>query len=56
MELLSQQPEGSFYVRESCSSPGDHALSLRTPGGGIQHYLIHQEMRKYWLKVRVCAG
>ena len=51
MELLSQQPEGAFFVRESSSSPGSYALSLRAPGGKIVHYLIHEQDGRYCLQV-----
>ena len=40
MEVLSQQGEGAFLVRESASSPGSHALSLKGPQGKIVHFLI----------------
>ena len=40
MEVLSQQGEGAFLVRESASSPGSHALSLKAPQGRIVHYMI----------------
>ena len=40
MEVLSQQGEGAFLVRESASSPGSHALSLKAPQGKIVHYMI----------------
>ena len=40
MEILSYQPEGGFIVRQSSSSPGCYALSLKAPQGRTVHFLI----------------
>jgi hypothetical protein len=40
MEILSQQPEGAFMVRQSSSSPGSYALTLRAPNNKTLNYLI----------------
>ena len=43
MEILSQQSEGAFIVRDSSSSPGSYALTLRAPGGKILHFLLKND-------------
>lgn len=53
MELLSQQPEGAFFVRESSSSPGSYALSMMTPEGTVKHFLIQQEDGQYSISLTV---
>ena len=53
MEILGQQSEGSFVVRESSSQPGYYALSLKTPDGRIVHYLIQPSPTGYCLQVSV---
>ncbi|CAI8040734.1 hypothetical protein GBAR_LOCUS22649 [Geodia barretti] len=42
VELLSQQPEGAFFVRESASSLGSYALSMVAPDSGVRHFLIEE--------------
>lgn len=55
LEVLSQEPEGAFMVRESTSKPGCYALSLRVPRefqpSGIAHYLIMRTNKGYKIKV-----
>ena len=53
MEILSQQEEGSFLVRDSVSNPGCYALSLRGPRGSISHFLI--ERAEEGLRIQVCV-
>ena len=53
MEILSQQPEGSFIVRSSSSNPGSFALSLKGPQDKITHYLIDKHGSEYKLQVHV---
>ncbi|KAF8790309.1 SH2 domain-containing protein 5 [Argiope bruennichi] len=54
LEVLAQEPVGSFMVRESTSKPGCFALSLRVPRDfhqtGIAHYLIMRTNRGYKIK------
>ncbi|CAL1263565.1 unnamed protein product [Larinioides sclopetarius] len=54
LEILAQEPVGSFMVRESTSKPGCFALSLRVPRdfhqSGIAHYLIMRTNRGYKIK------
>ncbi|XP_076297510.1 uncharacterized protein LOC143217291 isoform X4 [Lasioglossum baleicum] len=54
LEVLSQEPEGAFMVRESTSKPGCYALSLRVPRefqpSGIAHYLIKRTNKGYKIK------
>uniref|UniRef100_A0ABD2W7T8 SH2 domain-containing protein n=1 Tax=Trichogramma kaykai TaxID=54128 RepID=A0ABD2W7T8_9HYME len=54
LEVLSQEPEGAFMVRESTSKPGCYALSLRVPRdfqpSGIAHYLIMRTQKGYKIK------
>ncbi|XP_076364952.1 uncharacterized protein LOC143254084 isoform X2 [Tachypleus tridentatus] len=54
LEILSQEPVGTFMVRESTSKPGCYALSLRVPRefqlSGIAHYLIMRTHRGYKIK------
>lgn len=56
MEILQQEPVGSFLVRESTSKPGCYALSVRVPKEcqkpSIAHYLITQTNRGFKIKVR----
>ena len=56
LEVLSQEPEGAFMVRESTSKPGCYALSLRVPRefqpSGIAHYLIMRTNKGYKIKVK----
>jgi hypothetical protein len=51
MELLSQQPEGAFFVRESTSSPGAYALSLVAPDGVVRHFLIEEREGQFCIAV-----
>ena len=57
MEILAQQSEGSFVVRESSSQPGYYALSMKAPDGRIVHYLIQSSPGGYCLQVsaHVCV-
>ncbi|KAK8757195.1 hypothetical protein V5799_000105 [Amblyomma americanum] len=54
LEVLSQEPIGSFLVRQSTTKPGCFALSLRVPRSlqpsGIAHYLIMHTNRGYKIK------
>ncbi|KAJ8675069.1 hypothetical protein QAD02_010855, partial [Eretmocerus hayati] len=54
LEVLNQEPEGAFMVRESTSKPGCYALSLRVPRdfqpSGIAHYLIMRTNKGYKIK------
>lgn len=54
LEVLGQEPVGSFMVRKSTSKPGCFALSLRVPRSlqptGISHYLIMHTNRGYKIK------
>uniref|UniRef100_A0A146M7E3 SH2 domain-containing protein 5 n=1 Tax=Lygus hesperus TaxID=30085 RepID=A0A146M7E3_LYGHE len=54
LEVLGQEPVGSFMVRESTSKPGCFALSLRVPVDfqplGIAHYLILRTNKGYKIK------
>ena len=54
MEILSQQPEGSFIVRNSSSNPGSFALSVKGPQDKITHYLIDKHGSEFKLQVHVC--
>ncbi|CAB3375448.1 Hypothetical predicted protein [Cloeon dipterum] len=55
LEVLAQEPVGSFMVRESTTKFGCYALSLRVPRdfqpSGIAHYLILRTNRGYRIKV-----
>lgn len=51
MELLSQQPPGSFIVRESSSNPGCHALSVVAQDWQILHYLLVRDSQGYFIQV-----
>ena len=57
LEILRQEPVGSFLVRQSTSKPGCYALSVRVPKdkshstSGIAHYLITQSNRGFKIKV-----
>lgn len=57
LEVLGQEPVGSFMVRESTSKPGCYALSLRVPRDfqptGIAHYLILRTNKGFKIKVSV---
>ncbi|XP_057368594.1 myb-like protein Q [Daphnia carinata] len=54
LEILQQEPVGSFLVRESTSKPGCYALSVRVPKEcqkpSIAHYLITQTNRGFKIK------
>lgn len=56
LEILQQEPIGSFLVRSSTSKPGCYALSVRVPNGkegssvAIAHYLITQTNRGFKIK------
>lgn len=50
MEILAQQSEGSFVVRESSSQPGYYALSMKAPDGRIFHFLIQPNPTGYCLQ------
>lgn len=60
LEVLSQEPEGAFMVRESTSKPGCYALSLRVPRefqpSGIAHYLIMRTNKGYKIKVNLSSS
>jgi hypothetical protein len=55
LEVLNEEPEGAFLVRESTTKKGCFALSLRVPKEfqptGIAHYLIMKTQRGYKIKV-----
>ena len=51
MDILSQEPPGSFIVRDSASNPGCHALSVKLPDGHVMHYLIVKDASGYYLQV-----
>ena len=53
IELLSQQPEGAFFVRESSTAPGSFALSLMAPEGVVKHFLIEEHDGQYCLCLAV---
>ena len=53
MELLSQQPEGAFFVRESASSLGSYALSMVAPDSGVRHFLIEERDGHFSLSLTV---
>lgn len=54
LEILQQEPVGSFLVRHSTSKPGCYALSLRVPkdyqATNIAHYLIVQTNQGFKIK------
>ncbi|XP_022236216.1 tensin-4-like [Limulus polyphemus] len=54
LEVLTNEPVGSFMVRKSASKPDCYALSLRVPRtfqpSGIAHYLILKTIRGYKIK------
>ncbi|XP_013771956.1 uncharacterized protein LOC106457118 [Limulus polyphemus] len=54
LEVIANEPVGSFLVRKSTSKPGCYALSLRVPltfqPTGIAHYLILKTIRGYKIK------
>ncbi|XP_064459267.1 uncharacterized protein LOC135369689 isoform X2 [Ornithodoros turicata] len=54
LEVLGQEPIGSFMVRKSTTKPGCFALSLRVPRSfqptGISHYLIMHTNKGYKIK------
>lgn len=52
MEILKDQPSGSFMVRDSSSNPGCHAISLVAPDGEILHYLLVRDTQGYFISVR----
>lgn len=60
MEVLKNEPIGSFIVRESTTKSGCFALSLRVPREfqprGIAHYLILKTGRGYKIKVSVISN
>ncbi len=56
MEILANQPEGSFMVRTSSSSPGSYALSMKGPQAKILHYLIEPVPNGYRLQVGMQGG
>ena len=53
VELLSQQPEGAFFVRESSSSLGSYALSMVTPEGTVKHFLIEEREGQFCISLTV---
>jgi tensin len=57
LDVLRNEPIGSFIVRESTTKSGCFALSLRVPKDhqpcGIAHYLILKTSRGYKIKVRL---
>jgi len=52
MEILMHQPEGSFMVRNSSSSPGSYALTMKGPQSKTLHYLIQPVPNGFKLQVR----
>ena len=48
------QPEGSFMVRSSSSSPGSYALTMKGPQAKILHFLIQPVPNGFKLQVRTC--
>lgn len=52
MEILSQQSEGAFMVRQSNSNPGCYALTMKAPNNKILNYLI--ENVPGGMKLQVC--
>ncbi|XP_076360661.1 uncharacterized protein LOC143252436 isoform X2 [Tachypleus tridentatus] len=54
LEIIANEPVGSFLVRKSTSKPGCYALSLRVPltfqPTGVAHYLILKTIRGYKIK------
>lgn len=56
LEVLHNEPIGSFIVRESTTKTGCLALSIRVPKefqpAGIAHYLILKTGKGYKIKVR----
>lgn len=50
MQILMQEPPGSFVVRDSASNPGCYALSLRTDKE-ILNYLIIVDHLGYYFQV-----
>ncbi|CAG9770481.1 unnamed protein product [Ceutorhynchus assimilis] len=54
LEILSQEPIGSFMVRKSTTKAGCFALSVRVPRSfqprGIAHYLIMRSSKGYKIK------
>ena len=53
MEVLAQQSEGAFMVRQSSSNPGSYALTMKAPNGKILNYLIDHVPGGYRLQVSV---
>lgn len=51
MEILSQQPEGAFMVRQSSSSPGSYALTMKAPNNKMLNYLIENVLEGVKLQV-----
>jgi len=56
LEVLKNEPIGSFIVRNSSSKSGCFALSLKVPKEfhttGIAHYLILRSAKGYKIKVK----
>lgn len=53
MEILSQQPEGAFMVRQSSSSPGSYALTMKASNNSTLNYLIENVQGGVRLQVGV---
>ena len=51
MQILMQEPEGSFVVRDSASNPGCLALSVKNSDGNILHFLIIRDHHGVYLQV-----
>ena len=51
MDILMQEPEGSFVVRDSASNPGCLALSVKNSDGNILHFLIIRDHQGWYLQV-----
>ena len=53
MEILTQQPEGAFMVRQSSSSPGCYALTMKANNNKILNFLIENVEGGVKLQVRL---
>lgn len=52
MEYLAQQPDGAFLVRQSSSSPGSYAMTMKATSSKILNYLIENVQGA--VKLQVC--
>lgn len=50
MGILTQEPQGSFIVRDSASNPGCLALSVKNSDGQILHFLIIRDEKGYYMQ------